>query len=207
MIDVAFLITTYGRQESCQRLVDSLQGLGDIVVMSDGAGYNIEGCRMYEQPHRGREGYWHTVSHLWSKRETHRYYIMLPDDFKVVPSFLSESLRLWSEIRDAKKICLNLHADRIGIPCWTNFKPQDMGEVYLTQWVDMCFLAENRFFEVLEPVFYQHRNYRVKRSWKSSGIGGFISRTLHRSGYHLYQVKKSLAEITEEHWNSQMKAQ
>jgi len=42
---------------------------------------------------------------------------------------------------------------------------------------------------------------------KSSGVGMFISRRLHRSGFHFYQVKKSLITLTAEHGKSQLQNQ
>ena len=200
----AFLITTYGRQESCQRLVDSLQGLGEILVLNDGADYHITGCTEIRQSRNlGKALYWQTVNNLFLHRPKADYYFMLPDDFKVKPDFIEETLRLWNGIPEKNKICLNLYADRIGMKCWTGFKPVDIYGVYWTQWVDMCFFCEDKFFDKLGRI------PEIRLQWNrnpsiSSGVGAYISRYLNRKKLSLFQVKESLAYPTEEHNTTQM---
>lgn len=202
-MDIGFLITTYNRQESCQRLVDNLQGLGDIVVLNDGCDYKIEGCRQYfNKIHGGKRYYWQTVKKLFTLKGKHKYYIMLPDDFAIRELQINRAIELWESIIDKKKICLNLYADRQGLRCWTNFQPIDKGDVWLTQWVDMCFLCEELFFDTvrIREIVYDWSRKR----WVSSGVGALISRQLKRKQYHLYQVKESLVDVQVEHGKSQM---
>lgn len=202
-MDIVFLINTYNRQESCQRLVDALQGQGDIVVLNDGCDYIINGCEQYFLPqHNGKPYYWKTVSTLFSFRGRHKYYFMLPDDFLPKDNMVEDAIRLWWGINDPTKICLNLFADRIGCSCWTNFSPRDRGDVWLTQWVDMCFLAEDKFFNNA-PV--RNMSYwPASRRGIGSGVGAGISRQLHKKGFHLFQVKESLVIPQAEHGISQM---
>jgi hypothetical protein len=196
---MVFLITTYNRQESCQRLVDSLQGIGDIIVLGDGVDYTIKGCNFYNlSRHNGRELYWQTVQTLFSKRGKHKYYFMLPDDFAISELQIVKAIEIWEGINDRQKICLNLYADRIGVTCWTRFKSIDRGDVWQTGWVDMCFLAENTFFEQLR---LEKTRCTVSHS---SGVGANISNTLYGKRFHLYQVKESLAIPQAEHGVSQM---
>jgi len=202
-MDIGFLITTYNRQESCQRLVNNLQGLGDIVVLNDGCDYKIEGCRQYfNATHGGKPYYWLTVKKLFTLRGKHKHYIMLPDDFAIRELQINRAIEIWDEIKDGKKICLNLYADRQGMKCWTNFQPISKGDVWLTQWVDMCFLCEELFFNVtrIREITF---NWNRKR-WLSSGVGALISRQLKRKQYNLYQVKESLVNPQKEHYKSQM---
>jgi hypothetical protein len=203
-MDITFLITTYNRRESCQRLVDSLQGLGNIVVVGDKVDYIITGCKFINLPiHYGRTGYLRVVEALWGNRGKADYYFMLPDDFMLMPDATRLGLRLWHEINDPQKICLNLYADRIGMKCWTNFKPADCGSIWQTQWVDMCFLAEEKFFKIF---FYSNR-HTARGSIATatgSGVGALISRRFHYSKFSLYQVKESLVYPQEEHAISQM---
>lgn len=202
-MDIGFLITTYNRQESCQRLVDSLQGLGDIVVLNDGCDYKINGCRQYfNEVHGGKRYYWLTVKRLFVKKGKHKYYMMLPDDFLISRSQVSRAIELWEGIADKRKVCLNLYADRQGMKCWTNFKPVSRGSIWLTQWVDMCFLCEELFFNIVNIREIRYAWDR-KRSI-SSGVGALISRQLHSKRYNLYQVKSSLVEPQESHYKSQM---
>jgi len=200
---VCFLVTTYNRQESCQRLVDALQGQGDIVVLNDGCDYVINGCRQYFlNQHNGKTYYWMTVKTLFAYRGTHKYYFMLPDDFLPTGNMVEDAINIWNSIEDEKKICLNLFADRIGSSCWTNFTPIDRGDVWQTQWVDMCFMCDNTFFNIVR---IKEINYKTaSQRGMSSGVGAMISRQLHRHGYNLYQVKESLVIPQDVHAESQM---
>ena len=202
-MDIAFLITTCNRKESCQRLVDALAGLGDIYVMKDGNHYDISGATQSHFRHRmGREGYWKVVNWLFAMRTAHKYYIMLPDDFMPAKDMVKEAIRIWEGIDDPNKICLNLLTDRVGQTCWTNFKPIDKGSTYLTQWVDMCFLCEEKFFWALGKLPEVSVMFRGTHS--SSGVGRYISKYLSKLGYNLYQVKESLVIPQAEHGTSQM---
>ena len=196
---IEFLITTFNRQKSCQRLVDALQGLGEITVLNDGCNYEIKGCRqVFKRTHGGKRGYWDTVNTLFSIRGKHKYYIMLPDDFLTNREMVEKAVELWEGIKDKRKICLNLYADRIGMTCWTNFQPRDRGLYWQAQWVDMCFICEYLFFDTLGRI-----NGPLRRSI-SSGVGSYISRKLSKAKYNLYQVKESLITIQPEHYNSQI---
>ena len=200
-MDVSFLITTYNRQESCQRLVDALAGMGDIVVINDGSDYDIHGCtkQLKLKRHNAKAFYWRTVETLFRHRGSHKYYIMLPDDFMPVDNIAKRAVKLWKGIDDDRKICLNLYADRIGVKCWTHFLPIDRGDVWQTGWVDMCFLCEDKFFNYVNPMSGIKPLYAG-----SSGVGQHISRKLLRRRLNMYQVKESLVIPQEEHGFSQM---
>jgi len=195
-----FLITTYNRPESCQRLVDSLRGLGDIYVVNDGCDYVIKGCTQYfQKPNLGKKGYWETVNRLFKMKGLHEYYFMLPDDFLPTDNMVIRAIELWQNINDPRKICLNLDGDRQGVACWTNFQPIDKGDVWLTQWVDMCFMCKDMFFRALKLI-----PKRFPVASRSSGVGAYISRKLYNQKYNLYQVKEALAVPQPEHSKSQM---
>lgn len=206
MNNICFLITTYARKDACQSLVDSLQGLGEVVVALDGADYDISGAtNINPKQHLGKQGYWKLVNMLFRHRGNHKYYMMIPDDFAICDSQIVKAIGIWESIDDPQKICLNLYADRIGVSCWTLVKPQDKGSVWKTGWVDMCFLCEERFFRELGVIPMLH-SHRAKRVTGSSGVGAYISRKLTKQGLHMYQVKESLVNITEEHYKSKMHA-
>lgn len=202
---ITFLITTYNRQKSCQRLVDSLQGLGDIVVVSDGCDYNITGCTQYKQRiHRGKAGYWKTVNGLFRSRVQADYYIMLPDDFMPAKDMVTKAIEIWEKIDDESKICLNLYADRFGQACWTGIKPIDLGYVYQTGWVDMCFLCTEELFQVVPEV--REVNIRWdKYPWMGSGVGRNLSIDLCVKNRLMYQVKESFVIPMTEHSISKMR--
>ena len=204
-MSITFLITTYNRQESCQRLVDSLQGLGRIVVVGDGCTYKIDRCEYYNQiVHRGKAGYWLTVNILFSYRGKSDYYIMLPDDFLPAKDMIPIATYLWRVIDNPQKVCLNLYTDRIGLTCWNNISPVDMGAVYKTGWVDMCFFCDESFFRSIGTIPEPNIN-RINKPNISSGVGRYISLKLSKNLLSLYQVKESLVIPQEEHNISQMK--
>lgn len=183
--------------------MDSLQGQGDIVVLNDGCDYVISGCDQYFlKTHNGKLFYWDTVRTLFSLRGEHKYYFVLPDDFLICDLQIAKAIELWKGIQDPLKVCLNLYADRVGLSCWTIFKPIDMGEYYQTGWMDMCILCEDKFFNLIKirkvtPIY-------CKGEIRSSGVGSQVSRLLHKRGYHFFQVKESLVDIQPEHYSSQM---
>ncbi len=199
-MDIGFLITTYNRRESCQRLVDSLQGLGIITVAVDGSNYTINGAtNLNPRMHLGKLGYWRLVNMLYRNRPHAKYYFMMPDDFAISESQIMKAIELWEGIEDPQKICLSIAEGRPHNTCWTNFNPQDKGNVCLSQWVDGCFLCEDKFFQILGtiPTLFPSKK-------GSSGVGAYISRHFHRNRFNMYQVKESLVTITEEHYRSQM---
>ena len=201
MKDVCFLITTRNRRESCQRLVDAISPYGDVFILNDGCYYVIRGsCQLMRHEYYGKSLYWKTVNQLFSIRTPHKYYMMIPDDFMPVEGMVEKAIAMWEGIDDKDKICLNLYADRFGQSCWTSFLPEDKGNVYKTGWVDMCFLCEDRFFDVLGYIPQTVIS-------ESSGVGRYISTFLHRNPVkcNFYQVKESLVIPQEEHYtNSQM---
>ena len=200
MYDVAFLINTHNRQESCQRLVDSLNTQGEVIVLNDGCEYNISGAtQKIRKMHFGKRGYWCTVNQLFGMRGKHQYYFMLPDDFLPADNMVERAIEIWKQLD--KPVCLNLYADRIGLKCWTNFPPKDMGIAWKTQWVDMCFMSKEGFFARLGKIPPINLNWTAKPNL-SSGVGAYISRKLHKHKCNLYMVKESLVIPQQEHYMS-----
>ena len=204
-MNITFLITTCNRQESCQRLVDALQGQGNIFVLNDGCDYDIHGAYQTKLSMRlGKKGYWRTINCLYKGRGQSKYYIQLPDDFLPADDMVEKAIEIWESIKDDKKICLNLYADRIGKPCWTGVMPVEYDNYYKAQWMDMCFMCEERFFTELGAIPTINLGWGVN-SKKSSGVGAYISKYLNKKKFGLYQVKESLAVPQEEHFiKSQM---
>lgn len=199
---VAFMITTYDRTESCKALVERIAPLGDVYIYNDGSQQNYAWAMKYHYKvghiNGGKKWYWRAVSFLWlmvrPNRTKYKYFIMLPDDFIPESNFLEKAIRTWKSIPDRKKICLNLYVDkgRLNLPCWTGVLPEVFPEARKIQWVDMCFLSEKRFFDVLGwgvP--------KISERWhlfpaRGSGVGAAISRKLHGAGYTMWQTHTSM---------------
>lgn len=196
----AVCITTYNRVPQVESLVKSIQEVftGKIFVFNDGGEKpDLSGCELitYHQNH-GKRNYYKLVTEIFALLNRNKFdrFWMLPDDVVISPNLFAESLRLWNAIKDDRKICLSVgHTHgRHKEPCWTYFTPVDMGEVYLTNWNDLCFTAERLFLEEL--------NYEIEKpmssyDYRSSGVGRYISRTLHNRKWNMYHTTESLCQF------------
>lgn len=192
-------ITTFNRQTEVKNLVESIRRLTDakIIVFDDASDpapdLQCEVVR-YHNNH-GRKKYYRLITDVFKrlKQEQFRYFFMLPDDIIPSDDIFETSVKIWEAIKDERKICLSIgHThNRHYQPCWTYFQPIRLGDVVLTGWNDLCFMAERRFLEEL--------NYEIEEplpgyDWRSSGVGRFISRKL-QPYYNLYHVDKTLCEF------------
>jgi FkbM family methyltransferase len=216
--DVTIAITTYNRPDSLRRLLESLMAdAGRLKI--DCRVYNDRSTVQYAElpagneqfqivyinleKHHGKPEYWRVVDKIFRDLEgtSSRYYIQLPDDVQVRPGFLRHAINTYERIRDPGKLCLNLYLDchRIGKANWTPMLPQierhDDVSVFKIGWIDLCYLAERRFFERL--------NFRIDpidaKRWKrnpllSSGVGMQITHRL--KGQGLYQVRDCYVSST-----------
>lgn len=207
-----FLVTTYDRPRSCEKLVLELTKFGDVYVLDDGSEqeYNLVTSKhtiyYHKQAHLGKELYTETVNNLFSMpQKPYKYYFMCPDDMFPVEDFTGKAFRIWNGIKDPRKICLTIYlsVSRHGVPCWTNFMPVEFDNYWMTQWTDMCFMCEKRFFEAMGPIPYSETNWR-RRPTMGSGVGALISNRLCKNGWNLYQVKKSLFDVEPEAHISKM---
>jgi len=192
-------ITSYDRKEMLLELLDQLKGF-DIVVWDDNSEFEIEGdFRFYKfYKNYGKKEAWRKFkrifNYLLNDYSEYDYYFIIPDDVILCENFIKKALNLYKSIEDNNKICLSLLSDdRVKSPCWTDFEPIEKGDVILTQWSDLCFLCEKKFFE-------QVRNIEVKEDrWDNnpdlgSGVGSVISRLLYSNDYNQYHTKESLVK-------------
>ena len=194
--NVAILLTTYKRQTILKQILKDLK--------KEKTHFKIT-CFIIDDEilGNGKRYYWKTINMLWDvvKNQNFDYYIQLPDDIKLTPKFIEKAINNWENIQDSKKVCLNLLLDdeRLGRTNWTGFWPviKDYnGNRYLkTQWVDMFFICEKKFFEQLKwklnPISLLRWNANPTLS---SGVGQQISIRLNQHQWNLYQVTNSLAE-------------
>jgi len=205
------LITTFKRPKKLLSLLKQIYEQQQnkrikLIVFEDFSTFNYENTKSFfinnfsnstwfkASQHFGKPNYWLLIENLYKnvKEEDSDYIIQLPDDIGLVDDFFNQAITQFNQIKDPKKICLNLLQDnRTSKPLWTPVKQINKGEVFKVGWVDMCFIATKRFFKTLnysiEPVSYSWSNNKNL----SSGVGMQISKRLYKK-YNLYQVKKSL---------------
>jgi hypothetical protein len=195
---VAVLLTTCNRPGPLKKVTDGLdkeKGKIDLeYFIADDAFLG-----------NGKKKYWATVNFLWGqvRNKNFDYFIQLPDDVEWDNDLIGEAIDLWENISDPKKICLNLLLDssRVGKTCWTNYWPRlksFRGSRYLlSQWVDMIFISDRKFFEQLDwnilPVSAARWDTDPQLS---SGVGQQISHRLLKMGWNMYQVTEKIMEHT-----------
>jgi hypothetical protein len=199
---IVFLIPSYERIESLTEIVKVIHEIGDVYIIQDGGRQDYSsllkyGVHLYRNKnHLGKKLFNVTVNILFNIADNHYadYYFFIPDDLIPVKDFHLKAIDTYNNINDNKKICLNLFLEqsRLGQKCWTDFSPIDKCNVYLSNWVDMCFLCKQEMFVYLN--FYVPK---IDRDWKKypelgSGVGSYISKRLFLMGRNMYQVKSSL---------------
>jgi hypothetical protein len=204
--DFCVIISTYNRPQMLKELLDNIEREKKnyrvlVTVFDDNSSdktdlskHNVVKITMY--PNMGKKKYYILINATFKyiKNVNSKYFIYLPDDVKLVDNFFDETKRIYNSIDNSKKICLNILTDgRVSRTNWTNFKSIDHGEYYHTQWNDLCFISEKKFFDVL--------NYNLEKipesRWDgnpnlSSGVGQQISIRLNIKGYNMYHTKKSM---------------
>lgn len=206
MPSVNILINTFNRETILKSLITNLKSNNHnihITIVNDGSKYElpINESMTYIQLGRnhGKKEYWKVCNKLFSIREDADYYIMIPDDAIIDHRFVDKAIHLWRCIDDPDKVCLNLLVDktRKAKKCWTGYEPKRRswgGNLYWkTQWVDMCFIAERKFFNIIYPIKPINLSDEQLKT-RGSGVGGQISKALHQKGSALYQLDKTLVQ-------------
>lgn len=211
--DICVIITTYNRDVFLKNLLDDILKNKNIykilIIVFDDASeisydlsnYDVEYIK-YSNNH-GKKKYWKLITDTMQicKEVDSKYFIYLPDDVRLVDDFFTKSISLYENIIDNDKVCLSLllTQQQIGKPNWTKFNPIEMDSVYKTQWCDLCFISEKKFFNVLGyevneiPLTrWNNKRTKINREFLSSGVGENLSRRIYNSGFNMYHVKNSL---------------
>lgn len=127
------------------------------------------------------------------------YAFSLQDDFNYDPDFFTKALTIFQKLEELypKTVCLNLRDDRVGKRDWTIFDPKPLQveglDLFKIGWIDMIYLANRKFFNVLnykvDPI---PKNRWTKKPKKSSGVGEQMSIRMVRSKNDMFQLKNSL---------------
>lgn len=211
--DFVIIITTFNRKKMLERLLTQIEqekknfNILKIIIDDGSNEYGMIERKDFfyvkTEKNHGKKLYWKIINIYFEivKNLDSKYYIVLPDDVEIKVNFFEESIRLFEKINDEKKICLNLLMDetRRNKINWTNFKPIEFDEFYKTQWNDLCFISEKKFFENLN---YRINEISLDRWYQnenlSSGVGEQISIRLNNLGLSMYHVKRTLV-IHDEH--------
>jgi hypothetical protein len=206
--DYCFIITTFNRQNSLNTLVNKIleQKKGkkfQIVIFDDGSernyvnyNENVKYIKFYLN--QGKKRFWYTIDQTFKfiKEINSKYYVYIQDDLIINENFVDEVTNMYENLNDNKKISLEFRTDgRVKRPNWTNFNPKNRGNYIQTQWVELDFIAERKFFEALE---FKINEVPIKRWNKdpnlSSGVGQQLTERLNKLGYHMYHTKNSMVK-------------
>lgn len=207
--DYCIVITTYNRRQMLKTLLQDIfnnckNKSVKVVVFDDASDayidiekYDVQLIRYHKN--NGKTNFWKVIDDTFKyvKNINARYYFYLQDDVRLVDNFFERSVEIYEKIEDPKKISLGtlMVESQRNTPKWTNFVPENHGDFYKTQWCELFFVVEKKFFELLE---YKMNSISADR-WKNkpnlgSGVGEQISHRLLDLGYNMYHVVNSLAE-------------
>lgn len=214
MKKILFLINAYNRPVELLRLLSQIAEIKDIyrleiLIFEDHSDTNYEKCKQLlvnrhikhewfrSEMHCGKLNYWQIIHAAYQnlKSKTFDYLIHMPDDIELVNNFMDKAISVWESISDPRKVCLNLLREiNRNNPGWTQVQAHEYSTATNTGWVDMCYLATPRYFNIL-----RYEIHAIDPQWsgnpeRSSGVGMQISRRLVCAGMHLYQVKNSLVK-------------
>ena len=213
--DVCILITTHNRPDMLSELINQIRTQKNdfkikIIVIDDGSSeiYDIPSDVKFIKyyPNMGKKKFWKVIdsSFKYIKNINSKYYVYLQDDVKITDNFFNGLVDKYENIDDDSKICLSFLTDhRVNSSNWTNYTPRERGEVIKTQWVELHFICEKKFFETLnysiEPILPSRwdRNPNL-----SSGVGWQLSIRLHNLGKGMYHTKNTF--VTHGNHESQM---
>jgi glycosyltransferase involved in cell wall biosynthesis len=213
--DFCILITTHNRPVMLKELIGQIINQKKdykikIIVIDDASSEKSELTNeiTYIQyyPNMGKKRFWKIIdtSFKYLKGIDSKYYIYLQDDVKIVDNFFEGLVENYESIQDDNKICLSFLTDyRTKSSNWTNYNPRERGNVIKTQWVELHFICEKKFFEELNYIVEPIPLSRWKKDPNlSSGVGWQLSLRLHNMGKSMYHTKKTF--VTHGDHESQM---
>lgn len=199
---LTIIITTFKRNLSLNNILYTLDNQltsieYNVILVDDDPEnqfkfYNPKNYQLYYVKNNinyGKKYYfvnWHNIiNNLLNKS---LYYIFMVDDMCINKNFVNLALTYWIQIKDKKKIILNLYNDRK--KSWTNMSNTEYNKNTMRcGWNETFFICENKFLE-------KYKNFRKifrKKSWiRSSGVPSFFSYENYKSNLNMFVVKKSL---------------
>jgi len=157
--------------------------------------------QLYTDSIGGRENFYSLIGLIFEemKDETFDYWIHLPDDVELRPDFFSRATSHFDTIRryDPRSVTLNpLRLQSDYRRQWTDFVPRRLGQLWQTQQVDCCWIADRQLGDALEwridEVHPARFTYIEGDPVTGSGVGSQMSQRLHEQGYTMYGVSETL---------------
>ena len=204
--DFCVIITTFNREPMLKLLLDDIFLNKNykilVTIFDDGSekGYDLSGYDVKYIKYvknNGLKNVWKVITDTFKycKNINAKYYFYLQDDLRLKENFFSESVRIYENINDNNKISLGtlmIESQRL-LPKWTKFTPIEYDEYYKTQWCELVFVCEKRFFASLEYSINPIPTSRWdNRPNLSCGVGDQISHRLLNQGLNMYHVINSL---------------
>jgi len=207
MFDFCILITSYNREAMLKLLLSDISTQKKeykilVTIFDDGSipeynlsDFDVKHIRFYKN--NGKRGFWNVVNTIFKycKNIQAKKFIFIGDDMRLCKDFFTKSAKKYDSINDENKICLGLFITNTyrKNPNWTNFLPIEHKNYYQTQWNDVNFIAEYKFFEKLNFEIHPISAKRfANNSNISSGVGQQISIRLNDQKLSMFHVKKSL---------------
>jgi hypothetical protein len=201
-MNILINITSYNRSKKLLKLLNQLKGF-DVKVWDDSSNkFKIEYLLKWDnkttfyqfKENHGKEKAWKKFKFIFDKLKytDYDYYFFLPDDVDLCDEFIYKALDLWCGIKDEDKICLSFSdVKRTKKPCWTEFESIENYNVIQTQWTDLMFICEKRFFQLVELTEVCETRWKIN-PLLGSGVGSKISNHFHNMGLKMYNTKENL---------------
>jgi hypothetical protein len=181
-------------------LINQIDG-ANIKVWDDYSDFKIEYLLKWNnkitfyqfQKNHGKKQAWKKFRDIFKRMPRgYDYYIFLPDDVELCEDFIYKAIETWESIKHEKKICLSFSdVERTKKPNWTDFNAVDCGNVIMTQWTDLMFICEERFFDLVEVAEVCETRWKFD-DLLGSGVGSVISNHFHKMGLTMYNTKENL---------------
>ena len=203
---VLFWINNYKREKELKELVNQIsETLGDyeitVLIISDGSpplNFRFNSVIVktdFIKKHQGKKGYYNVVNlgleHI--KSLSFDYCIKIDDDMTLTEGFLDKTLKIWNGIPDKKKISMDILSSRkqrgrnlLGTQAYP-ISIDDKYRVFKIDWVDMNFICERKFFELLD-----WKIPKVTSNANSSCVGLKITRLLSKKNVSFWQSETPL---------------
>jgi len=146
-------------------------------------------------PNKGKKLFWEIIdlSFKVCKKIDSKYFVYLQDDLVLDDDFFEKIIDIYNKLNDSKKISLEfLTDDRTKRNNWSNHQPIYFDDHIKTQWVELHFICEKKFFDVLNfEMLPINKNRWDKNPNLSSGVGQQLTQRLLSLGFNMYHTKKS----------------